>query len=140
MILKISCIAQYNSRGRHPWRVRERLLEQAINKTIALGGKYVCSVRFENVDAQWQAMYGTVFGHYREMDSAYNTSTTSWVEELPDYDHPNESNEDPGNKTIDSIVSVESRTTPSGPSYHVTTSNSSLSENRAEHNPDVVIF
>ena len=140
MIFKISCIAQYNFRGQHPWRVRERLLEQAINKTIELGGKYVCSVRFENVDAHWQTMYGTVIGYYREMDNAYNGSATSWVEELPEYDHPDESNEDSGNKTIDNIVPVESSTTQSGTSYHGTTNNSSLSENGAESNPDIVIF
>ena len=140
MTFKIYCVAQYNFRGQHPWRVRERLLEQAINKTIALGGKYVCAVRFENVNGQWQAMYGTVIGYYREMDNAYNGSTTSWVEELPDYDHPHESNEDLGNKTIDTIVPVESSTTQSGTSYHGTTNNSSLSENGAVSNPDIVIF
>ena len=140
MTFKIPCIAQYNFRGQHPWRVRERLLEQAINKTIVLGGKYVCAVRFENVDVQWQVMYGTVIGPYREMANAYNASTTSWVEELPDYDHPDESNEDPGNKTIDTIVPVESSTTQSGTSYHGTINNISSSENRAEHNPDIVIF
>ena len=140
MTFKIYCVAQYNFRGQHPWRVRERLLEQAINKTIALGGKYVCAVRFENVDAQWQAMYGTVIGYYREMDNVYNATTTSWVEELPEYDQPDESNEDSGNKTIDTIVPVESSTTQSGTSDHGTTNSSSLSENGAESNPDIVIF
>ena len=115
-------------------------MEQAINKTIALGGKYVCAVRFENVDDQWQAMYGTVIGYYREMDNAYNGSTTSWVEELPEYDHAGESNEDSGNETIDTIVPVESSTTQSGTSDHGTTNSSSLSENGAESNPDIVIF
>ena len=109
-------------------------------KTIELGGKYVCSVRFENVDAHWQTMYGTVIGYYREMDNAYNGSATSWVEELPEYDQPDESNEDSGKKTIDNIVPVESSTTQSGTSYHSTSNNTSLYENGAESNPDIVIF
>ena len=92
------------------------------------------------MDAHWQTMYGTVIGYYREMDNAYNGSATSWVEELPEYDQPDESNEDSGNKKIDNIVPVESSTTQSGTSDHGTTNSSSLSENGAESNPDIVIF
>ena len=79
-------------RGQLPWRVRQRLVAQAINQSIELEANFICNVKFEQISFQWHAMYGTAVGQYawkdensQDEDTNHTEATTSGVQDLPDY-------------------------------------------------------
>ena len=78
---------QTSFRGQPPWRLRERLILQAINKTIELEALYICNAKFERIGFQWEAMYGTAVGSFdwKNNTEEYNKDNTTNVPELPDY-------------------------------------------------------
>ena len=82
-----------NFRGQHPWRIRERLIAEAINKTLALEANFICNAKFEQVSHQWKAMYGTAVQEYdwKENTTTDGNHNQSTVPQLPDYDDQNSS-------------------------------------------------
>ena len=52
-------LSKTSFRGQTPWTIRERLISQAINKTLELKADYICNAKFVKISYQWEAMYAT---------------------------------------------------------------------------------
>ena len=106
-------LLQPNFRGQLPWRVRERLVTQAINKSIELEANFICNVKFEQTSFQWHALYGTAVAEYSWKDNSTNEDnhqTEGTTPDLPDYGDGDNS-EGSGNHAITSTLIPENMST-----------------------------